>query len=813
MNNPRRIQRHLVRALAAGALLAAAALPLAIATEAGALTTPTLTSLVFTPAGATSSTVASCASGTVAITGTNFVDNGGNVSITTNAAANTFTFSDVVETSATTATADYAASGTSGNTAAGTYNATLTDTSGSGTLNNAFTVTAAPTITGIAPTPIYEGTGANTVTITGTGFETGATVSFSNTANGTPLTDSVTSISSSGTSIVLSVTPTDPVNSAAASTGSYAVTVTNPDGGSVTDAAAFTVTNGIQEVSPSAVAGTAQASSDSVTLTGSGFEPGLTVAVGGAEASELSNVTVGAVTANSVVITFTETGTTAGLLSFTTTNPTVGGNGAVYASSSGAFGIGEASTVAPIITAATAPTTPVAVGSTGNSITLSGTGFSLYSVISSTATGVTFTAPTSTTGTSITAPLNVASGASEGAVPVKVTNTSAASATFADGFNVAGPAVTSSTPAAIAVGIKYGTTVTLTGTGFTPTTTLSSVTGGTGLAGVLSYVSATSLTLTVTTSPTTAGTATLNIVQSTATGNVLTTYALTVDPPPTISSAVTFPTGAPTDVGVGATATTVYINGGAFQKGATVTAFTNASGAADPDVTAKVTNVTPTVITATIAITAGDANNAVGYTVTNPDGGSVSTSATAYPILIGKGPAITTITPTTGAAGATTSFAVAGTGFEAGAVVTLSPANGTCGTATVSASTTLAVTCTLGTAGVTPTYLVVTNPDGGSATSTTAVLPAAVVVVPFHVSGVHGAAVVGKDVTITISGTGFYGQPKITAAGYTFGVTHDSGTLLTVKVTTKATGKAGEHLLTVILANGKSGKAGFNTKK
>jgi hypothetical protein len=278
---------------------------------------------------------------------------------------------------------------------------------------------------------------------------------------------------------------------------------------------------------------------------------------------------------------------------------------------------------------------------------------------------------------------------------------------------------------------------------------------------------------------------------------------------------VTFPTGyTPTEVGVGATATTVYINGSGFETGATVGAFTNASGVADPDVTATVTKVSAGQIVATVAIAAGDLNNAVGYTVTNPDGGTATTSATTFPILIGPGPTITSITPATGTAGTTTSFAVVGTGFEAGAVVTLSPANGTCGTATVSAATTLAVTCTLGEPSSVATDLVVTNPDGGSATSTTAVLAAAVAKAApkFHVSGAHGAAVAGKTVTITITGTGFYGQPKITSTGSKFAVAKDNGRVLTVHVTTKAGTKAGERTLTVREPNGKTGKAGYNTK-
>jgi hypothetical protein len=271
-------------------------------------------------------------------------------------------------------------------------------------------------------------------------------------------------------------------------------------------------------------------------------------------------------------------------------------------------------------------------------------------------------------------------------------------------------------------------------------------------------------------------------------------------------------------VGVGATAQTVVFHGSGFLPGATIGKFVNGNGVADPDVTATVTNVNTagTLITATIAIATGDTNIADGYTITNTNGGSASSAASlSNALLIGAGPTITSVTPTSGTAGSTTSFAVAGTNFKSGATVSLSPANGTCGAVTVSASTTLAATCTLGQPSSAATYLVVTNPDGGSATSTTAVLPAATVkkAPAFHVSGVHGAAVAGKTVTITISGTGFYGQPKITssAAGSKFGVSKDNGRVLTVRVTTKK-GLHGEHVLTVRLANGKTGRAGYNIK-
>jgi hypothetical protein len=330
-------------------------------------------------------------------------------------------------------------------------------------------------------------------------------------------------------------------------------------------------------------------------------------------------------------------------------------------------------------------------------------------------------------------------------------------------------------------------------------------------------VSATSLTVTLTGAVTAAagGDVVVNLTQATATGTVDGSFDIPVDAAPTVTS-VSYPTGAPTEVGIGSKGTTVYLNGSGFATGATVTAFTNAAGTADPNVTATVTKVTSGQLTISVAVTSPDANTAVGYTVTNTDGGTAKVAATATPILLGAGPTITSITPATGTAGATTSFAVVGTGFEAGAVVTLSPANGTCGTATVSSATTLAATCTLGEPSSVPTDLVVTNPDGGSATGATPVLGAATVKAApkFHVSGVHGAAVAGKTVTITITGTGFYGQPKITstAVGSKFSVAKDNGRVLTVHATIKAGTKAGEHVLTVKLANGKSGKAGFNIK-
>jgi hypothetical protein len=840
MNNPRRIQRHLVKALAAGALLAAAALPLAIATEAGALTTtPTLTSIAFTPHGATANSFGSGSSGTAVITGTNFAADGGTVSVTSS--DTDLTFSSVVETSSTSATANYADSGET----AGTYSATLTDDNGTtGAVAGAIVVDAAPTYSSISPAAIFEGSGPNVVTVTGSGFQTGATVSLTNytlapsgTGNGTPLTATVTKIT--GTTITLSVTPTNSVTNATATAGTYSIAIANPDGGAVSHTGVLTVQYGIQDVSPSAVAPvTTVAATTALTITGAGFETGATVTftagqanlttcdgvASGDDALSFTNPVVtsqATITVNLVqaAATGTNTATTCGI---TVTNPGTGagGNAAVY-NLPAAIGVGEASTVAPVIISSNSGTVALNAGAASTSVTLTGTGFSQYSTPLSTTTGVSFGAPTGSTGTTITFPVSVAgTTASAGPIAGLVYNTTTPtddSNTFTPVALVAGPAITSATPAALAVGAAYGTTLAITGTGFTNTITTTTIGGGTGLGGVLTYVSPTSLSFVVTASPSSAGTATISVTEDTGASTSVTSNALsvTIDAAPTLG-ALTYKTSPIDDVGVGATAQTIYIAGSGFETGATVGKFVNGNGVADPDVTATVTAVTPTQITATVAVATGDTNTAVGYTVTNPDGGNKSTTALLNPIVIGAGPTITSITPATGTAGTTTSFAVAGTGFETGAVVSLSPANGTCGAATVTAATTLAATCTLGQPSSVATDLVVTNPDGGSATSTTAVLAPAktTTTAAFHVSGVHGAAVAGKTVTITISGTGFYGQPKITstAAGSKFGVSKDTGRLLTVRATIKAGTKAGEHTLTVRLANGKTGKAGFNIK-
>ena len=79
---------------------------------------------------------------------------------------------------------------------------------------------------------------------------------------------------------------------------------------------------------------------------------------------------------------------------------------------------------------------------------------------------------------------------------------------------------------------------------------------------------------------------------------------------------------------------------------------------------------------------------------------------------------------------------------------------------------------------------------------------------------VDGSAVIGKTVTLTITGSHFYAQPSITSneSGTRAVVSRDTGTLLTVRVTVSSSGRRGEHIFTVRLANGASCTVRYSVK-
>lgn len=830
MKNPLSIARYATRALAASALLFAVALPMALPSVAGAATS--VTTATFTPGGA--GFFGQGASGTVAISGAGFANNGGTVTIASTAPG--LTFSSGAESSSSAASANFASTAA---TTPGSYTLTLSDSNGTSTPPTAFTVNAAPTITLVSPSTLSDGNGPTTVTITGTGFTTATspTVGVVSAVNGTSLTVGPV-VGNTATSLSFSLTPTNSVTSDPATAGAYNVTVTNSDGGTTTSANAISITAyGAANVSPSAVPAVTSATNTPITISGAGFEVGAAVTLSGAvctgSASGHDNAQItGAVVTSASLITATlaqgtPTGTnTPAECSLTVANPSVidGGNGATF-TLPGAIGIAEASTVAPVITA-TSATTAIVPGSPASALTLTGAGFSYETTAAAftgtstnPAAGVTLTNTGANTGTSAAFNVTVASGATAGPDNAVATNDVSASNAFPAALTVAGPVIVSQTPAAIAVGAPAGTSITLTGTGFTNTTTGTVSPGATGLAGLVSYVSPTTMSLVVTTPPTGASsispaTVTLTQIETGGATSVSPPFSLTIDNDPVVTSAVTYASAS--DVGAGATAQTVYFHGTGFAAGATVTAFVNGAAVADPSVVATVTSVTPTLITAKVAIAAGDANIADGYTVTNTDGGFYKVSAIQYPLVIGAGPTITAVSPATAIASATNAFTITGTGFQSGVVVTAT-SDGTCTTATLTGTTSIAVSCTLGAAPAAPAAgvaLTVTNPDGGSAT-TAVVLPATSVVVvvvggPKITKITHAVLHRGHTVTFVIRGTNLAGATVTTGTNLARARTVlDTTTVLVVNVSVNRFAPSRVYHLTIRTSHG-AARVGFS---
>jgi len=922
MNTFRRIPRYMAKALAAGAVLVAATLPLAVATEAGAavISVPASSYLLLTAGNGLSTGLGAAGSpaifaqgwtgtGTLVLNAADATNlaGSGNATVTSTAVGVTFSAGAESVSGATQVVTTITAGAA---VPAGYYPATITDGTGTVTIPNAFYVDAAPTFTSITPASIPGGNTNIPAVVTGTGFTPTTSVLFGVGSVGGTITPSGAAYVSPTTMNVVVTTNGKP-------TGLYAGTVANTDGGTTTATTGLTVTGPtITSISPASLAVPATGSATTtVTFTGTGFETGAVVSI----TANGTGVTVGTVTytsstSMSVALTVAS-GTTAEQSTLKITNPDLSS-----AVSTAGLGIGTASAAAATVTAVS-PSLSLTIGSVAN-LTITGTGFgpvgnthaavAFLSTAGTVDTHVVCSAVTVTSDTSLTCTLAVSSGAISGPHAVEVLGNSGntvESNALASALTILGPTITSVFPASIPadfVGI-----LTLTGTGFSSGTLSATVAAAVGTdaeTGVtVQYVSSTQVTVT-NTGPTTPFTGAITALDSpaivTLTDNgALANFAVPVVIPPTVSTVVY--AAHTTGVGQGATAQPIVIVGTGFLPAATVT-FGTTSG-----ISATVVSVTPTAITATVKVSTTAAQNGNTFTVTNTNGGSTtgslnvdagvgvlswsptSTITTAsvkngttgtlvlYSTGIAAGatvassnglvtlgtPVVTAGTkisiPWTAAAivgtvpvglsltvsnldGGASTFAlsvapgptvvgayyvptsstnfevtIVGTGFENGMTVASSNAIYTVSLANINATNTAAtllVTTTAAATSGTFSTITFTNPDGGTTSFALNGGPAPVVtpvvVVALHASGVHGVARVGKTVTLTISGTGFYGQPKITStgAGVRATVSHDNGKLLTVRVTVPAKGAKGEHTFKITLANGKSCKVNYATK-
>jgi hypothetical protein len=873
VNTLRRIPRHGVKALAAGAVLIAAALPLAVASSAGAATTLGGATVYFATdssdggngtqtLGDDYSYFGTGGSGTIQIevlASADLANDGGNVSLTTNAPG--VTFSSVTEsatvggagsTSNRYVTAYFASTSAS---VPGTYNLTLVDdgTSMTGVTDpGAFSITPSPSVSSMTSLTAGAATLANGAAsanflINGAGFETGNTTTgittppyavLTSTVNGTTLDvgSGETTVESTigtqtygnyqGTQLEIDVTPENSLTFGPATVGTYNLTVNDEDGGTVTFPNAFTITgDSITNDSPSGFIESGATPTVSVTLLGSGFQQGAVVSFPGCSEVLSTSVNTTWNSATSLTASFTQEAGTS-VCATKVVNPAApNGNGATF-TLNGSLGFGsgpgnDPATVKPIITG-TSDTTPIVPGSPASTVTLTGSGFSIldntfvsyvgnsYLTLSpNTATGVTLSSAAGNTGTSLTLTESILSAtttpAGDDAISIE------SSTPFPAAIIVAGPVITSQSPVDIPFGTPIGTVITLTGTGFTSTlagTVTQGTAAGFSFNGHVNYVNATTVDVVVTAMPVPAdalpvpASVTVNesLIGGTGTAESQPFFFI-FGSAPTITG-ITYATGT-SGVGAGATAQTVTIQGSNFKTGVTVGPFLNVNSVTDSGVTAKVLSINAggTAITASIAIAATDTNTLDSFSVVNTDGGTAKSGVVE--LNIQPAPTITSVAPTTASANATTAFTLTGTNFAAGASVSAT-ADGTCGVATVVSATSVTVSCTFG-AATSAAALTLTNANGGVATSATVLASSTAPAggAP-HATGEAGSAIIGRTVDIAVAGVGFYGQPSVTSTGNSVKavVSKDNGTLMTVRVTVGKTTGPGEHTLTFTLANG-----------
>lgn len=298
--------------------------------------------------------------------------------------------------------------------------------------------TPPPTVTAIAPAVGATG-GGLVVTISGTGFAGGATVSIGGAA--------ATNVVVAGAT---SLTATTPAHAA----GSVDIVVSNPDGQSARLASAFAYE--VPVSAPPAVATVGPSSGPvsggiTVSITGSGFAAGATVMFGATAATAVS-------VASGTAMTATAPAGNAGSVDLVVTNPD-GQSGRLP----NAFTY-VAAAPPPPAPPPPAPSAPTVTGVSpasataagGTSVTISGTGFTAGATVSFGGAAATNVAINGGTSITATTPPHAA-----GAVDVVVTNPDGGSGRLTGGFTYTDPAPPPPPPVVV---------ITITSAGVSPST-------------------------------------------------------------------------------------------------------------------------------------------------------------------------------------------------------------------------------------------------------------------------------------------------------------------------------------------------------
>ena len=529
---------------------------------------------------------------------------------------------------------------------AGAVSVVVTNTdSQTGTLASAVTYQAAPTVTAVSPTGLPLAGGS--LTITGTGFLTGATA----TVGGNSCT-SLTVVSAT------SITCTAPSHGA----GVVDVVVSNSDSQSGTLSGRLTYRVGtspsVSGVVPSVVR---LAGGTAIVITGTGFAAGATVTVGGVSCASV-------VLTGSTLIRCGSPAHSAGTVAVVVTNTT---------GFSGTRSNAITYQAAPTVTAVSPTVLPLA----GGSVTLTGTGFADRATATVGGASCSSLSVESATSITCTAPAHAA-----GAVPVVVTNTDSQTGTLASAVTYrAAPTVTSVGPVYLPLA---GGVLAITGTGFLTGATATA--GGAGCTS-LTVVSATRINCTA---------------PSHGAGAVSVAVTNTDSQTGTRSTAVTYRTAAPTVTAVSPTGLplaggSVTVTGTGFAEGATVKVGSSACTSPSVESATSITCTAP-----------AHAAGAVPVVVTNTDS---QTGTLASAVTYRAAPTVTSVGPVyLPLAGGV--LAITGTGFLTGATATAGGAG--CTSLTVVSAT--RINCTAPSHGAGAVSVAVTNTDNQTGTRSTA---------------------------------------------------------------------------------------------
>jgi hypothetical protein len=614
---------------------------------------------------------------------------------------------------------------------AGTVNVTVTGPGGTSGTSPAdqFTYTPAPVVAGVSPA-VGPLAGATPVTITGTGFTAATIVDFGTTA-GTITSDTATQI-----------VATSPAGTA----GTVAVTVVTPGGTSATSPAdQFTylappVVTGVGPVIGPLTGGTM------VTITGAGFTDATVVDFGTIAAANIVLVSATQITANSPA-------ELAGTVDVTVTGP--GGVSATSPADQFTYlTVPAVQTISP----ATGPLNG------GTQVTITGTSFTAATVVDfGTVPAINVVVVSAT---QITA---ISPAESAGVVNVTVTGPVGTSGTSpADQFTyVAAPTVTGVSPAkGPSAG---GTTVTITGTGFTGATV---VDFGAAAAAITSDTA----TQIVATAPTgTSGTVPVSVVTPGGISAASPADQFTYLAAPTV-------TGVSPAAGPLAGGTLVTITGASFNS-ATVVDF----GAV------AATNIVVLSATQITAISPAESVGTVDVTVTAL--GGVSATSPADQFSYGTIATVQTISPAAGPLEGGTLVTITGAGFTGTTAVDFgqTPAS----SFLVVSPTEITATSPAESAG--PVYVTVTGPGGISGTSSADQFTYMAAPLVASVNPTAGPLAGGTSVTIT--GTGFTSATVVDFGTTAATISSDTATQI---VATSPAGTAGTVAVTVVTPGGTS---------